>query len=52
MKQRLYEYCQHIKFNYAMAGIDVQTYPVKRIIYYIDEEQHEQRISRPFSGIY
>lgn len=38
MEQRLYEYCQHIKFNYAMAGIDVQTFPVKRAIYYIEEE--------------
>ena len=40
MEQRLYENCQHIKFNYAMAGIDVQTFPVTRIIYYIDEERH------------
>lgn len=38
MEQRLYEYCQQIKFNYAMAGIDVQTYFVKRLIYFIDEE--------------
>ncbi len=38
MEQRLYEYCQHIRFNYAMAGIDIQTFPVKRVIYYIDEE--------------
>jgi hypothetical protein len=36
MEQRLIAYCKHITANYAAAGIDVQNFPVKRNIYYIE----------------
>jgi len=39
MEQRLTEYCNHIIRNYAVAGIDVRNFPVKRIIYYIENEE-------------
>ncbi len=39
MEQRLFEYCKHIIRNYAAAGIDVRNFPVKRIIYYIENEE-------------
>lgn len=31
-------YCSLIISNYAIAGIDVLNYPVKREIYYIEDE--------------
>ena len=39
MEHRLTEYCKHIIRNYAVAGIDVRNFPVKRIIYYIENEE-------------
>lgn len=38
MEQCFAEYCKHIIRNYAMAGIDVLNFPVKRHIYYIEDE--------------
>lgn len=39
MEQCLIEYCKHIISNYAIAGIDVFNFPVKRNIYYIENEE-------------
>lgn len=38
LEERLTEYCKHIIRNYAIAGIDVLNFPVKRNIYYIEDE--------------
>lgn len=35
MEECLIEYCKHIVHNYAIAGIDIFNFPVKRNIYYI-----------------
>ena len=34
----LIEYCKHIVANYAIAGIDILTYPIEKKIYYIENE--------------
>ena len=39
MEERLTEYCKHIIRNYAIAGIDVMNFPVKRDFYYIEDEE-------------
>lgn len=39
MEERLAEYCKHITRNYAIAGIDVMNFPVRRDIYYIEDEE-------------
>lgn len=39
MEERLIAYCRHIINNYSMAGIDVRNFPVKRTIYYIEDEE-------------
>lgn len=39
MEECFTEYCKHIISNYAIAGIDVLNYPVKRVIYYIEDEE-------------
>jgi len=38
VEERFRVYCDHIVTNYLLAGIDVANYPVKRIIYYMDED--------------
>ncbi len=38
MEENFRVYCELIISNYAMAGIDVLNYPVKREIYYIEDE--------------
>ncbi|HYG39820.1 MAG TPA: hypothetical protein VD908_14435 [Cytophagales bacterium] len=39
MEDCLIEYCKHIISNYAIAGIDVINFPIKRNIYYLDNEE-------------
>ncbi len=40
--ENLNAYCEMIISNYAMMGIDVTDYPVKKEIYYIEDEYGEQ----------
>ena len=42
LEQNLVAYCELINSNYAMMGIDVLQYPVKRKIYYLDNENDKQ----------
>ena len=37
MEERLNEYCQVVRTNFAFAGIDATSHPVKRTIDFIDE---------------
>ncbi|MGB3779582.1 MAG: hypothetical protein WA960_14575 [Tunicatimonas sp.] len=37
MEERFKIYCDVVVANFAMAGIDVMNYPVKRVIAYADE---------------
>ena len=37
MEERFKIYCDVVVANFAMAGIDVVNYPVKRVIAYADE---------------
>lgn len=37
-RQNLEAFCETVIANYAMMGIDVINYPVKRVIYYLDDE--------------
>ena len=41
-EENLEIYCEMIIANYAMMGIDVTDYPVKKEIYYIQDEQGER----------
>ncbi len=42
MEERLRTFCQHIATNYSLAGIDVYNHPVKKVIYYISENESKQ----------
>ena len=37
LQERFQIFCDHIVLNYLLAGIDVLNYPVKRVIYYIED---------------
>ena len=39
MEERLRTFCQHIATNYSLAGINVHNYPVRKVIYYITENE-------------
>ncbi len=39
MEENLMAYCENIIAHYAMAGIDVLSYPIKREIYFIEDEK-------------
>lgn len=36
--QNLETFCRTVVANYAMMNIDVVNYPVKRVIYYLEDE--------------
>lgn len=36
--ENLIDYCNHIAANFLMAGIDIYNYPVKKNIYFIEDE--------------
>ena len=37
MEENLKRFCQHLAFNYALAGIDIYSYPMDKEIYYIED---------------
>ena len=39
MEERFKTYCDVVVANFAMAGIDVVNYPIKKVIAYGDEQQ-------------
>lgn len=38
LDENLGKYYETVTANYAMMGIDVVNYPVKRVIYYLEDE--------------
>jgi len=38
LDQNLAAFCETVIANYAMMGIDVVNHPVKRVIYYLEDE--------------
>ncbi|MDH5366459.1 MAG: hypothetical protein OEW67_05690 [Cyclobacteriaceae bacterium] len=41
MEENFIAYCEFIISNYAIADIDVINYPIKREIYFIEDEQQQ-----------
>lgn len=39
MEENFLRYCEVLSAQLAMQGIDLKTHPVKRIIYYIEDDE-------------